>query len=133
MGDSWIRVSHGCAPMTEESSGSMHRSYGSTRMSVLRKSHILALVEALALGGPLEDVGGRLASLEPYHLGLVLEVMCHRLWQRADTRFHSSSTRGIGRSWESVVLIALGPMGATRTGIDSRSVGVPLAVSTDRK
>ena len=62
-------------------------------------------------------------ALDPYHLGLVLEVLrACRLWQRADTRFHSSSTRGIGRSWESVVLIALGPMGATRTGIvDSRS------------
>jgi hypothetical protein len=30
--------------------------------------HILALVEALALGEPLEHVGGLMASLDPYHL-----------------------------------------------------------------
>ena len=39
--------------------------------------HILALVEALALGAPLEDVGGLMASLDPYHLGLVLAVLRH--------------------------------------------------------
>jgi hypothetical protein len=39
--------------------------------------HILALVEALALDGPLEDVGGLMASLDPYHLGLVLAVLRH--------------------------------------------------------
>jgi hypothetical protein len=39
--------------------------------------HILALVEALALGGPLEDVGGLMVSLDPYHLGLVLAVLRH--------------------------------------------------------
>src|SRR5215212_11749429 len=39
--------------------------------------HILALVEALALGKPLEDVGGLMASLDPYHLGLVLAVLRH--------------------------------------------------------
>jgi hypothetical protein len=38
---------------------------------------ILALVEALALGKPLEDVGGLMASLDPYHLGLVLAVLRH--------------------------------------------------------
>jgi hypothetical protein len=37
----------------------------------------LALVEALALGKPLEDVGGLMASLDPYHLGLVLAVLRH--------------------------------------------------------
>jgi hypothetical protein len=39
--------------------------------------HILALVEALALGEPLEDVGGLMASLDAYHLGLVLAVLRH--------------------------------------------------------
>jgi hypothetical protein len=39
--------------------------------------HILALVEALALGKPLEDVGDLMASLDPYHLGLVLAVLRH--------------------------------------------------------
>jgi hypothetical protein len=39
--------------------------------------HILALVEALALGTPHEDVGGLMASLDPYHLGLVLAVLRH--------------------------------------------------------
>jgi hypothetical protein len=39
--------------------------------------HILALVEALALGKPLEDVGGLMASLDPYHLDLVLAVFRH--------------------------------------------------------
>jgi hypothetical protein len=39
--------------------------------------HILALVEALALGRPLEDVGGLMASLDPYHLGLVLAMLRH--------------------------------------------------------
>jgi hypothetical protein len=39
--------------------------------------HILALVEALALGKPLEDVGGLMASLDAYHLGLVLAVLRH--------------------------------------------------------
>ena len=47
--------------------------------------HILALVEALALGKPLEDVGGLMASLDPYHLGLVLAVAACRLWQRVGT------------------------------------------------
>jgi hypothetical protein len=40
-------------------------------------SHILALVEALALGTPLEDMGGLMASLDPYHLGLALGVLRH--------------------------------------------------------
>ena len=39
--------------------------------------HILALVEALALGKPLEDVGGLMASLDPYHLDLVPAVLRH--------------------------------------------------------
>jgi hypothetical protein len=30
----------------------------------------LALVEALALGKPLQDLGGLMASLDPYHHGL---------------------------------------------------------------
>ena len=33
--------------------------------------------EALAVGRPLEDVGGLMASLDPYHLGLVLAVLRH--------------------------------------------------------
>jgi hypothetical protein len=47
--------------------------------------HILALVEALALGKPLEDVGGLMASLDPYHLGLVLAVLRHAGWGRRST------------------------------------------------
>ena len=47
--------------------------------------HILALVEALALGGPLEDVGGLMASLDPYHLGLVLAVLWHTGWGSGPT------------------------------------------------
>src|SRR4029450_9193507 len=39
--------------------------------------HILALVEALALGRPLEDVGGLMASRDPYHLDLVLASLRH--------------------------------------------------------
>jgi hypothetical protein len=39
--------------------------------------HILALVEALAVGKPLEDVGGLMASLDLYHLSLVLAVLRH--------------------------------------------------------
>jgi hypothetical protein len=39
--------------------------------------HLLALVEALALGKPLEDVGGLMASLDLYHLSLVLAVLRH--------------------------------------------------------
>jgi hypothetical protein len=39
--------------------------------------HILALVEALALGKPLEDVDGLMASLNPYHLDIVLAVLRH--------------------------------------------------------
>jgi hypothetical protein len=48
--------------------------------------HILALVEALALGGPLEDVGGLMASLDPYHLGLVLAVLRHAGWSPGSSR-----------------------------------------------
>jgi hypothetical protein len=47
--------------------------------------HILALVEALALGKPLEDVGGLMASLDPYHLDLVLAVLRHAGSGRAST------------------------------------------------
>ena len=39
--------------------------------------HILTLVEALALGTPLEDVGGLMASLDLYHLSLVRAVLRH--------------------------------------------------------
>ena len=42
-----------------------------------RDRHILPLVEALAVGKPLEDVAGLMASLDPYHLGLVLAVLRH--------------------------------------------------------
>jgi hypothetical protein len=51
--------------------------------------HILALVEALAVGKPLEDAGGLMASLDPYHLDLVLASMRHicrgnAAWPRVD-------------------------------------------------
>jgi hypothetical protein len=39
--------------------------------------HILELVKALALGAPLEDVGGLMPSLDAYYLGLVLAVVRH--------------------------------------------------------
>jgi hypothetical protein len=41
------------------------------------EGHILALVEALAVGKPLEDLAGLMASLDPYHLDLVLAVLRH--------------------------------------------------------
>jgi hypothetical protein len=45
--------------------------------------HILALVEALALGGPLEDVGGLMASLDPLPSRSRLRVLAAcQLWQR---------------------------------------------------
>jgi hypothetical protein len=47
--------------------------------------HILAVVEALALGEPLEHVGGLMASLDPYHLGLVLAVLWHTGWGSGPT------------------------------------------------
>jgi hypothetical protein len=53
--------------------------------------HMLALVEALALGGPLEDVGGLMASLDPYHLGLVLAVLWHTGWGSGPTGIPQSS------------------------------------------
>jgi hypothetical protein len=51
--------------------------------------HILALVESLALGGPHEDVGGLMASLDPYHLDLVFASLRHAscgsgAWRRVD-------------------------------------------------
>ena len=48
--------------------------------------HILALVEALAIGKPLEDVGGLMASLDPYHLDLVLAVLRHACCGKRLTR-----------------------------------------------
>jgi hypothetical protein len=54
---------------------------------------ILALVEALALGTPLEDVGGLMASLDPYHLDLILAVLRHALWG-ASTRNSSEDSAG---------------------------------------
>ena len=71
---------------------------------------------------------GQLGPLPSWSRSCGLAACRH--WQRADTQFNSSSTSGIGRSSERVVLIALGPMRATRPGIDSRSVGAP-ACSVD--
>ena len=56
--------------------------------------HILALVEALALGRPLEDVGGLMASLDPYHLGLVLAVLRHAGCGSGPTRHSSEDCAG---------------------------------------
>ena len=56
--------------------------------------HILALVEALALGKPLEDVGGLMASLDPYHLGLVLAVMRHAGCGSGSARNSSEDSAG---------------------------------------
>jgi hypothetical protein len=44
-------------------------------MSTRQKQPVASLVDALAVGNPLEDVGGLMASLNPYHLGLVLAVL----------------------------------------------------------
>ena len=56
--------------------------------------HILALVEALALGKPLEDVAGLMASLDPYHLGLVLAVLRHAACGSGSTRNSSEDSPG---------------------------------------
>jgi hypothetical protein len=56
--------------------------------------HILALVEALPLGKPLEDVGGLMASLDPYHLGLVLAVLRHVGCGSGSTRNSSEGSAG---------------------------------------
>jgi hypothetical protein len=56
--------------------------------------HILALVEALALGTPLEDVGGLMASLDPYHLDLVLAVLRHAGCSSGSTRGSSGDSAG---------------------------------------
>lgn len=56
--------------------------------------HILALVEALALGRPLEDVGGLMASLDPYHLGLVLAVLRHAGCGSGSARNSSDDSAG---------------------------------------
>jgi hypothetical protein len=92
--------------------------------------HILALVEALALGGPLEDVGGLMASLDPNHL--VLAVLRHAGSGSEPTRNPTVPRQGSaaprkGRANRD------GTDGCHAYGIDSRSVGAPLAVSTDRK
>jgi hypothetical protein len=55
---------------------------------------ILALVEALALGRPLEDVGGLTASLDPYHLGLVLAVLRHAGCGSGSARHSSDDSAG---------------------------------------
>jgi hypothetical protein len=46
----------------------------------------LTPVEALAVGTPLEDVGGLLAGLDPYHLDLVLAVLRHAACGSGTTR-----------------------------------------------
>jgi hypothetical protein len=56
--------------------------------------HILALVEALALGKPLEDVAGLMASLDPHHLGLVLAVLRHAACGSGSTRNSSEDSPG---------------------------------------
>jgi hypothetical protein len=60
----------------------------------LRERHILALVEALALGGQLEDVGGLMASLDPYHLALVLAVLRHVACGSGSTHPSSEDSAG---------------------------------------
>jgi hypothetical protein len=50
-----------------ESPGSTQRSSRGIRMPC--PQDILALVEALALGKPHRNLGGLMASLDPYHLG----------------------------------------------------------------
>jgi hypothetical protein len=58
--------------------------------------HILALVEALALGKLLEDVGGLMASLDPYHLDLVLAVLRHAGCGSGPTR---NSSKDAAAGW----------------------------------
>ena len=56
--------------------------------------HILALVEALALGKPLADVGGLMASLDAYHLSLVLAVLQHAGYGSGSARNSSEDSAG---------------------------------------
>jgi hypothetical protein len=56
----------------------------------------LALVEALALGKPLQDLGGLMASLDPYHLGL-LAVLRHACCGSGPTRPHSRDSAASAR------------------------------------
>lgn len=53
--------------------------------------HILALVEALGTWQAARDVGGLLASLDPYHLGLV-GVLRHAGCGSASTRNSSEES-----------------------------------------
>jgi hypothetical protein len=61
------------------------------RMPCLQESATFwHFVEALALGKPLEDVGGLMASLDPYHLGLALAVLRHAGCGSASRRISST-------------------------------------------
>jgi hypothetical protein len=42
---------------------------------LLQQQSVASLVDALAVGNPLEDVGGLMASLNSDHLSLVLAVL----------------------------------------------------------
>jgi len=71
--------------MTEESSGWMHGSYGSTHMQCPQESATFWHSSRPSCLVALEHVGGRMASLDPYHLGLVLAVLWHTGWGSGPT------------------------------------------------
>jgi hypothetical protein len=56
--------------------------------------HISALVEALALDKPLEDVGGLMASLDPHQLDLVLAALRHASCGSGSTPNSSEDSEG---------------------------------------
>jgi len=90
--DSWSRVSHGLRTddrgitwLDPEVIGRYSDAVSS------RERHILALVEALGTWQAARDVGGLLASLDPYHLGLV-GVLRHAGCGSASTRNSSEES-----------------------------------------
>jgi hypothetical protein len=88
-GQPWLRTDHrGITWLDPEVIGRYSHAVSSG------ERHILALVEALALGKPLDDVGGLMASLDTYHLGLVLAVLRHAGGGSESTRNSSEDSAG---------------------------------------
>jgi hypothetical protein len=85
-GQPWLRTDDRGITWLDAQTISLYSDAGSSG-----EPHILAFVEALALGKPLEDVGGLMASLDPYHLDLVLAVLRHAGCGSGPTR-NSSKT-----------------------------------------
>jgi hypothetical protein len=88
-GQPWLRTDHrGITWLDPEVIGRYSHAVSSA------ERHILALVEALALGKALDDVGGLMASLDTYHLGLVLAVLRHAGSGSGSTRNSSEDSAG---------------------------------------